>query len=140
MQLGPFEALLQELLTPHVTAVRTFADGGVGFLYGLEVKTTDGATVLLRLTRGSGTGDVKLTAEQAEAHAANVARLDGASQALRPTATAAQNRQVEDLVRQLLLDAPVPDATAVGELPAGKTGVKISFSTGSAVFISAIDR
>ncbi len=142
MQLVPFETMLVDLLngSGQVRQAVSFQQFGYPLLYGCSVQTSDGATVHVRLTRGSGTGDVKRTEEEEAAHAANVARLADAGQPPRLSATPEQNRQVEGLIRQLLLDAPVAGATSVDVWPDGKPGFKIRFDTASEIYVTAIDR
>jgi hypothetical protein len=138
MQLVTFERLLIERLnaTGKVQA-RSFHELEANLLYGVAVRV-GGGMVAVRLTKGSGTGDPKMTeAEQAE-HDAYVA-LASAGKAS-PRTQSAQVRLVEDLMRDVLAADLPPSATEV-EGPADgrqQPGVKIRFDTAAEIYMTPL--
>ncbi|UWP85860.1 hypothetical protein Dfulv_17075 [Dactylosporangium fulvum] len=135
-----FEALLKSRLEQAGAEVRTFQEAGVGFLYGILVRTR-GSAATVRLTKGSGTGDPVATEAEQAAHAVNVARLDAVKGAPSATHGVDGARPVEDLMRDVLAADLPPTAVEVEGPADGRTkpGVKIRFRSGSEIYMTPVD-
>lgn len=135
MQLVTFEAMLVDRLNADGRAqARSFGDLSYPFLYGVAVQV-DGGTVPIRLTRGSGTGDPKMTEGERAAHDANIARLKD-SRPARMSFTPAQERKASDLIREVLA-ADLPTLPLFAEELAGsRSGMKVRFSTGAEIYLT----
>lgn len=138
MHLGPFEQLLKGLLAAQGVQSRTFVEAGFPLLHGMVV-IVGGVQVPLHMVRGSAPIDPKLSVEELDALATNVARLEKAGPAPRSQVTAVQARAAEALVKQTLVAAELEQVVAVGEKVNG-TGVKVKFVDGAEIYTAAVER